>query len=217
VKEMENTTVFAIGAVEQHGPAPKETDTIIVDKASEVLSRRLGIPRMPTLPYGYAEMFMDYQGTFSLEPETVIATIEDLLKSAFRQSFRRVIVLSSHDPNYPLLKTACSRSCSKFGLEILLFDIWNFPDVKKLVETETWHACEDEISVMEFLGYPIAQKIRELPEEMYMDYLKFPLERSRRSKSGVYGDLTKISASKGEKIFQTIIDCLESAVKKEWK
>lgn len=208
--------IMSIGAIEQHGPAPKETDFVIVDEIAKKLSVVLKIEKIPTIPFGYSEIFMDYPGTFSIEPETIIAILRDLLRSASKQGYDKIIVLSSHDPNFSMLKTACYRASKDLGLQLLLFNIWDFPEVKTLVKTETWHACEDEVSVMEYLGYPCTAKVKETPEEMYMNYMKFPLEKSRRSKSGVYGDLTNVSAAQGKVIFNTIIASLEIAIKKEW-
>lgn len=208
--------IMSIGAIEQHGPAPKETDFIIVDEIAEKLSGRLKIEKIPAIPFGYSEIFMDYPGTFSIEPETIINLLRDLLRSASKQGYDKIILLSSHDQNLSMLKTACYRASRDLGLQILLFNIWDFPEVKALVKTEIWHACEDEVSVMEYLGYACPAKIKETPEEMYMNYMKFPLEKSRRSKSGVYGDLTNVSATQGKIIFDTIITSLEIAIKKEW-
>ncbi len=212
---MKDAIIIGIGAVEQHGPASIFTDFVIVDTIAKAISEKTGAVYIPAIPYGYSEIFMDYKGTFSLEPETIIAVFTDLLRSAKRQGFKKVIILSSHDPNLPILKTACYRA-RNLGIQILLFDIWDFPGIKKVVESECWHACEDEISVMEYLGYKSSNNVKEFPEEMRMNYIKFPLEKNRRSESGVYGDLTKVSAKKGEKIFEIITESLMKIIKQEW-
>lgn len=208
--------VISIGATEQHGPLPIETDTIIAEAVSIKMAKEIGATFLPTIPYGYTEMFMDYPGTYSFEPDTIASIFRDLFRSLSIQGFSEVLVISSHDPNLAIIKPECFKANEKYGMKIILMDIWNIEKIKSVIESEIYHACEDEASVLLYLGGEMKRAVKELPYEMRMNYSIFPMPKEYRSRSGVYGDLTKASRDKGEEIFNIIINEIKTIVNKEW-
>jgi creatinine amidohydrolase len=59
----------------------------------------LGVPVLPALAYGVTPRFGAYPGTLSLERETYVAALVQLLASLRSQGFRRVLIVNGHGGN----------------------------------------------------------------------------------------------------------------------
>ncbi len=56
----------------------------------------------PPLNFGFSHYFLDYPGTLSLRVPTLIAAVEDIVRSAYRSGFRRLLILNGHGGNTPV-------------------------------------------------------------------------------------------------------------------
>jgi creatinine amidohydrolase len=91
--------ILVIGACEQHGYLSLLTDIKIPLALADAASKQAGVLVAPPLNFGASPYFVSYPGTFSLRLATLLDAVEDILRSAYRQGFRRFLILNGHGGN----------------------------------------------------------------------------------------------------------------------
>jgi creatinine amidohydrolase len=91
--------IVVLGASEQHGYLSLLTDVKIPMALAEAASEQTGVLVAPPVNFGCSPYFLAYPGTISLRVETLLAVVEDLLRSVYGQGFRQVLVLNGHGGN----------------------------------------------------------------------------------------------------------------------
>ncbi len=94
--------MFVLGACEQHGYLSLLTDVKIPLALADAASQRTGVLVAPPLNFGASPYFLAYPGTLSLRVATLMDLTEDLVRSAYRQGFRRMLILNGHGGNEPV-------------------------------------------------------------------------------------------------------------------
>jgi creatinine amidohydrolase len=97
----ENRLMLVLGACEQHGYLSLLTDSKIPLALADTASQKTGVLIAPVINYGISPYFIDYPGSFSIKISTLIDLVEDIIKSAYYQGFRRILVLNGHGGNDP--------------------------------------------------------------------------------------------------------------------
>jgi creatinine amidohydrolase len=91
--------ILALGACEQHGYLSLLTDVKIPMALADAASQQTGVLVAPPLNFGASPYFLAYPGTFSLSASTLLDVVEDLVRSAYRHGFRRLLLLNGHGGN----------------------------------------------------------------------------------------------------------------------
>ena len=91
--------ILVLGACEQHGYLSLLTDVKIPLALADAASQQTSVLVAPPLNFGSSPFFLAYPGTFSLRVSTLLDVVEDLLRSAYRHGFRRVLLLNGHGGN----------------------------------------------------------------------------------------------------------------------
>lgn len=91
--------MLVLGACEQHGYLSLLTDIKIPLALADAASAQTGVLVAPPLNFGASPYFLAYPGTFSLRLSTLMDAIEDIVRSAYRQGFRRILILNGHGGN----------------------------------------------------------------------------------------------------------------------
>ncbi len=91
--------MLVIGACEQHGYLSLLTDIKIPLAFADAASLQTGVLVAPPLNFGVSPYFLAYPGSFSLRVSTFIAAVEDIVRSAYGQGFRRILILNGHGGN----------------------------------------------------------------------------------------------------------------------
>lgn len=91
--------ILVMGACEQHGYLSLTTDVIIPQALADVASRQTGVLVAPAVNFGASPYFLGFPGTLSLRASTLLDLIEDLVRSAYRHGFRRILVINGHGGN----------------------------------------------------------------------------------------------------------------------
>jgi len=97
--EGEDRLMLVLGACEQHGYLSLLTDVKIPLALADAASQQTGVLVAPPLNFGSSPYFLAYPGTLSLRLTTLLDLVEDLVRSAYRQGFRRILVLNGHGGN----------------------------------------------------------------------------------------------------------------------
>jgi creatinine amidohydrolase len=97
--EGEDRLMLVLGACEQHGYLSLLTDVKIPQALADAASQQTGVLVAPPLNFGSSPYFLAYPGTLSLRSTTLLDLVEDLVRSAYGQGFRRILVLNGHGGN----------------------------------------------------------------------------------------------------------------------
>jgi creatinine amidohydrolase len=99
--QKENRLILILGACEQHGYLSLLSDVRIPQALADAASKETGVLIAPSLNFGISPYFLDYPGTLSLSVNTLLLATEDIVRSAYRQGFRRFLILNGHGGNDP--------------------------------------------------------------------------------------------------------------------
>jgi creatinine amidohydrolase len=97
--KQDDRLMLVLGACEQHGYLSLLSDVKIPMALADAASQQTGVLVAPPLNFGASPYFLAYPGTFSLRASTLLDVVEDLLRSAYRHGFRRILALNGHGGN----------------------------------------------------------------------------------------------------------------------
>ena len=130
--------IVPVGAIEQHGPhMAMNTDIVIPTEIALEVARRISAIVAPTITYGYKSIQRSgggnhFCGTTSLDGNTIILLVRDILRELARHGARRVVLLNGHFENsYFLLEGAdlAIRDLAAINIgnfEVLTLSYWDF-------------------------------------------------------------------------------------------
>ncbi|MFM8320359.1 MAG: creatininase family protein [Chloroflexota bacterium] len=97
--QQDDRLMLVIGSCEQHAYLSLLSDVKIPLALADAASEQSGVLVAPPLNFGVSPYFLGYPGTLSLRVSTLLDVVEDLLRSAYRHGFRRILVLNGHGGN----------------------------------------------------------------------------------------------------------------------
>ncbi len=104
--------ILPVGSTEQHGPhLPLGTDAINVDHlCTKAAENQGGALVAPCVRYGVSHNHIDFPGSVTLEPETLIALTLDILRSLYHNGFRRFLIVNGHGGNNDTIDVAAIKA-----------------------------------------------------------------------------------------------------------
>ncbi|MEP4114579.1 MAG: creatininase family protein, partial [Nitratireductor sp.] len=126
--------IVPVGAIEQHGPhLPLSTDAVLAEEMARETASRVADAQalvLPAVAYGKSDEHLGYQGTVSLDAETLIAILTQIGRSIARAGVRRVVFLNAHGGNVPVLQIVIRRLRVELGLFCVAagWDSMGFPE-----------------------------------------------------------------------------------------
>jgi len=227
-----DTVLIPVGSTEQHGPNGSfGVDSGRAEGFVHKLAERL-YPKavaVPVISYGVAPHHMNFPGTITLKPETLMQVLQEVVDSLYQHGFRKFFFANGHGGNRPVMTLLMGRLKDKYP------DItasWaSFTSVasdvlKDNITSETHgHACEGEISQAMYLA-PWTVKEDRQPGKIKIssDELDKSMARKRSinqaqtfdeiTDNGALGDATKADWELGEQIVETALDRLEEYLRK---
>jgi creatinine amidohydrolase len=130
----EDRLIFVLGACEQHGYLSLLTDALIPLALADAASQQTGVLVAPPVNFGVSPYFLAYPGTFSLRASTMLDVVEDLVRSAFGQGFRRMLVLNGHGGNDGARGRLVELANALPGLRLAWYAWWQSNSVKALAQ-----------------------------------------------------------------------------------
>ncbi|MCS6806823.1 MAG: creatininase family protein [Acidobacteriota bacterium] len=221
--------MLPLGSCEQHGRhLPVLSDTIIVTRIAEAVEQRFPtqIALVPTVWVGSSSSHRRFAGAVSLDAVSYAQYLRDLCQSFIRDGFRKILLLNGHGGNIDPAKVAL-RMIKDAHPEVIvvLASYWELAEavIQAIRESRPGgigHACELETSLLLFLAPGLVNlekatsggQFREskyLGRDIYeASRVYVAVDHDELSPSGVYGDPTKASKEKGERLFNGIVAAL---------
>lgn len=95
--------IVPVGAFEQHGAhLPYATDSLIAQALARALAERLPALVLPVLPFSCSHEHAGFPYAVSLGSQTLIAVINDIVRSLERSGVVLTVLLNAHGGNYVL-------------------------------------------------------------------------------------------------------------------
>lgn len=133
--ENDDRCVLPLGSTEQHGPLSLSVDSILAEKVALDAADPLGVPVFPRMNYGLCPYFSAYPGSVTLQVETLLAVVRDVLDSLQKTGFRRVLIVNGHGGNAPAGAAALDVMRANPEMAIKFHNWWMAP--------ETWAKVQD--------------------------------------------------------------------------
>ena len=219
-------TLLPIGQIEQHGPhLPIDADVVQANYVCEEAARRAPelLVSAPSVNYGFSEHLMDFPGTITVRPEVLTDYYYDVCRSFVRQGFQRIILVSGHAFNQPMLEIAADRIAAHNNALCAITSPYALAkhvmaEIREGGEGAIYHAGEIETSDYMYL-LPDLVKLDKIQDDYGPDYLPwrtrgfleeqgsvyFTEHWSQRSSMGVAGAPSLASPEKGRIILEAAI------------
>jgi creatinine amidohydrolase len=178
--------VLPVGSIEQHGYLSLGVDMILSERVSVEAAEPLGVPVLPSLPYGITPYFAAYPGSPTLRVETYQAVVRDLLESLHEQGFRRFLFVNGHGGNDPGAKAADEWSAAHPGAQTVWHNWWKGPhtwEVVQSIDSDASHA-----SWLENFPWTRLEGVEQPPERKPMADITKMLESSPADVRAALGD-----------------------------
>lgn len=166
--------IIPIGSTEQHGPMGLiGTDAICPEIVAKRIGERENILVAPTINVGMSQHHLQFPGSMSLRPSTLMAVVKDMVTSLAGNGFTHIMFLNGHGGNKDSLKAAFSEYYAEHSFagiatlaQLKLISWWEgdrFKAVsdKYFKDVDGHHAMPSELS-LSFCAYPDAVKSAEL-------------------------------------------------------
>jgi creatinine amidohydrolase len=231
--------IVPVGAIEQHGPhLPLNTDALLpAEIALEVARRANGIV-VPTITYGYKSIQRSgggnhFCGTTSLDGNTAICVVRDILRELARHGARRVLILNGHFENVSFLLEGTDLAIRELAgahinnFRVMTLTYWDFIVGDALAEVfrdgfPGWaveHAGVMETSLMLHL-FPKLVNLSLAPAESLNQFPLYdilPPEPNGTPSSGCLHSPVGASTDKGKLIFECVVSGIVAAVTERLK
>ncbi|WP_438455262.1 creatininase family protein [Vreelandella venusta] len=150
--------IIPVGAQEQHGPHMKEScDSVLATEMAKRLASSLypDVVVTPTVNMGVSPHHMNFPGTISLRPETLIALLRDMVCSLKHHGITRVLFLNGHGGNQTTLGLACTVLTQELGIACYFAKTTaaaKLAQKEHIHSTLYGHSCEREVSEAYYLA-----------------------------------------------------------------
>jgi creatinine amidohydrolase len=193
--------IFVLGSCEQHGYLSLLTDVKIPLALADAASKQTGVPVAPPLNFGASPYFLSYPGTLSLGISTLLSVADELVRSAYRQGFRRILILNGHGGNDPVRTKLYETANDIPQLRLAWYAWWQSHSVEAVAQSHdlrSYHAGWIE-------AFPFT-RVADLPSgEKTPPYIPGLMESNQTRKlygDGVFGGPYQVS----DKILVEIFD-----------
>ncbi len=209
------SVIIPIGSTEQHGPTGMiGTDSLCADAIAKEVANRLNLMVCPPLNYGMATHHMAFAGTITLQPDTLVRMIKDIVTSLSEHGFEEFIFINGHGGNMPSLK----RTFEQLE-ENCRFYNWYMGEKTKALRAHLYgdqegrHATPSEIALVQYLD-PATIRTQDLnpvcaPSSDYTG----PKDMRAKHPDGRIGANTSLANPEdGQKLFNASVEDLISQI-----
>jgi creatinine amidohydrolase len=219
VEEALNTVKMAVvpvGAQEQHGPHMAEScDAVLATEMAKKLAENMYpyVLVTPTINMGVSPHHLNFPGTISLKPDTLIAILRDIVQSLKHQGIKKFLFLNAHGGNQSTLGVASTVLSQEEEVEIYYAKTTSSAkmSINQFIQSPIFgHSCEREVSEALYLA-PYLVRPDKLSAGDFCEGGRYKQLRPGKAiqgfyryeemtKNGCIGDATKATREIGEQI-----------------
>lgn len=150
--------VIPIGAHEQHGPHMNEScDAVLATEMAKKLAERLHpeVLVTPTVNMGISPHHINFPGTITLQPETLISILKDMVTSLKHHGIMKFLFLNAHGGNQAVLNVASTKLSHELQVECYFAKTTASAKntMQKYIHSPLYgHSCEREVSEALYLA-----------------------------------------------------------------
>ena len=218
--------LLPVGSQEQHGPNMAfATDADRAYAMCKLLGERLYPKALVLAPLNYGVSFhhMEFPGTLTLEPETLISMVMDIAKSLKHHGIKKLLLVNGHGGNQHALAVAATKIRFHLQMKVsavgcgggLCQDLSQSKGVSEI----RGHSCEVETSQTMYLApnlvkYDTLTKgdLKDTPYNRRPYWGLVPWSFDEITANGALGDATRATAEFGKEMTDLILDRLEDFV-----
>lgn len=226
--------ILPIGSLEQHGPhLPLNVDVIIPTNLAILVAERVNGVVLPAINYGYKSNPTSgggqaFPGTTSLNGNTLINMVFDIIKETYRHGGKRFLFLNGHYENSAFIDEAVSLFYEQFNpnMKSILLEWWDQVPEETVCEIfkeagfpgwDTEHAAITETSLMMYFAPELVREdaIRDDESERKPTYKIYPPPNDIIPASGILYKASFASREKGKLLADKIVENLVSIIEKD--
>jgi creatinine amidohydrolase len=222
------TAIVAVGSVEQHGPhLPLNMDTLDGDELSRRIAERLGDAlAAPTIRPGCSSHHMDFPGTITVPPETLMDTIRSYCRSLDHHGFEHIVLVPTHGGNFGPVQTVTPDVAREVDATVI--PLVDLDEHMRLLnegldeagidyEQEVIHAGAVETSMVLAIDESLVRtdEIERGPDGEFSTARLLSEGFEAITENGVLGDPSEATADAGETIIRTVVDAYVERIERE--
>lgn len=222
--------IIPVGAHEQHGPHMNEScDAVLAAEMAKKLAEEL-YPQVlvtPTVNMGISPHHINFPGTITLQPSTLIAVLKDIVTSLKHHGIMKFLFLNAHGGNQSTLNVASTSLSQELDVECYYAKTTASAKeaMQQHIESPLYgHSCEREVSEALYLAPHLVRNDR--LEKGDIQYGKGRWEKLRPGNpiqgpymyeemtvNGCIGDATKGSEEVGRKIVREAVEKMSDSLR----
>jgi len=232
-KKVNDKTVAGLifGSCENHGDhLPFGSDFIFpLELAKRVAIKNKNLILFPPIPYGVSSHHKKFYMTISLDTNTLISIIENLLESIYNHGVQKILIINGHDGNIAPIEIA-SRNTKERHPDITIACLESWWELIGKISADTFniwdglgHGGEAETSAMMTIRPDLVNEDN-IPEDTIPNlpkHVRIFWTMDELTKTGATGSPSNASVQKGNVICRVLEDILSSFLidmeKTRWK
>lgn len=229
----ESTIILPIGSLEQHGPhLPLNVDVVIPTSLSKLVAERIDGMVLAPITYGYKSQPTSgggqlFPGTTSLDGDTLVRLVRDILRETYRHGGRRFLIMNGHYENQAFVVEAIDLFLRDApDARIVIASWWDLVSEEMVEELfaeagfpgwDTEHAGITETALMQYFAPELVREdeIIDDQSERKPPYAIFPAPPDIIPESGVLYKATYATREKGEKLAKQVADRVADIAQEE--
>jgi creatinine amidohydrolase len=222
------TAIVAVGSIEQHGPhLPLNMDTLDGDELARRIATELGdAVAAPTIRPGCSGHHMEFPGTITVPPETLMDVIRSYCRSLEEHGFEHLVLVPTHGGNFGPVKTVAPDIARELDATVIaLADLDEHMQLlnEGLSEAgieynqDVIHAGAAETAMVLAIdeGLVRTENIESGPEGEISAARLLSEGFKTITENGVLGDPTKATTDAGDVIIQNVVETYVEYIKTE--
>jgi len=228
LEDGKRTAIVAVGSIEQHGPhLPLNMDTLDGDELARRIATTLGDAlAAPTIRPGCSGHHMEFPGTITVPPETLMDVIRSYCRSLDEHGFEHIVLVPTHGGNFGPVETVAPDVAREIDATVIpLADLdehmrllnEGLAEAGVEYEQDVIHAGAAETAVVLAIDEDLVrvENLQRGPEGDLSTARLLSEGFKTITENGVLGDPHRANAEAGERIIQTVVDAYVDHIEAE--
>ncbi|MFB6207663.1 MAG: creatininase family protein [Haloglomus sp.] len=222
------TAIVAVGSIEQHGPhLPLNMDTLDGEELSRRIAAKLGDAlAAPTIRPGCSGHHMEFPGTITVPPETLMNVVRSYCRSLDDHGFEHIVLVPTHGGNFGPVRTVAPDIARE--LEAAVIPLADLDEHMRLLneglseagveyDQNVIHAGAAETAMVLAIDEDLVREenIESGPEGEISPARLLSEGFKSITENGVLGDPAEATAEAGEMIIQRVVEAYVKQIETE--